>query len=338
MRELVAKRHNDSSLAPRMENAKPNAENFLRFSTFSNPSCASVSLSLLLMCAFPAIIKAQNRQSSDDSTEISAVSQTQPVSEYEFIIPEDIEAADPANDKISVPLQKLRDMPVAPTRGMHLVETAMPFLGTAYRFGGTSPTTGFDCSGMVQYVYAKWGVKLPRTAELQFRKGVSVSFFDLQPGDLIFRANTYKRGISHVGIYIGHGQWVHAASRKLGVIVSNIPLFNAGQEPGARRFDLSTLPPVEGETTDYLASIATIHSSLASKPIMIASRAPLRLTFNRNQTLASRGGAIKVRVCGDSGEIAHSGCTSYKIVQTSVTRMRKMKRCHLHKLPSGEAG
>ncbi len=338
MQELIPKRHNECSQSPGKDDTNPTSEFYLRFSTFLSPSCASVRLSLLLICTFPAFVKAQNRPSSSDTTEIPSVSQTQSGSEYDFIIPKDIEAADPNAEKISGPLQKLRDLPVAPTRGLYLVETAMPFLGTAYRFGGTSPTTGFDCSGMVQYVYAKWGVKLPRTAELQFRKGVSVSFFDLQPGDLIFRANTYKRGISHVGIYIGHGQWVHAASRKQGVIVSNIPLFNAGQEPGARRFDLSTLPPIEGETTDYLASIAAIHSSLAPKPIMIASRTPLRLAFNRNQTLASRGGAVKVRVCGDSGEIAHSGCSSFKIIQTSVSRMRKMKRCRLHKLPSGEAG
>ena len=338
MRELVAKRHNDSSRSPGMEDANPNSEIYLRFSNFLNPSCARVCLCLLVMYAFPVVLEAQSRTSSNDSIEVPAVSQTQPVSEYEFIIPEDIEAVDSGIDKISGPLQKLRDLPVAPTRGLHLVESALPFLGTAYRFGGTSPKTGFDCSGMVQHVYAKWGVKLPRTAELQFRKGVSVSFFDLQPGDLIFRANTYKRGISHVGIYIGHGQWVHAASRKQGVIVSNVPLFNAGQEPGARRFDLSKLPPVEGETTEYLASIAAIHSSLSPKTEMIASRAPLRVTFNRNRTLAYRGGAVQVRVCGDSGEIAHSGCTSFKIVQSSVSRMRKMKRCHLHKLPSGEAG
>ncbi len=338
MRELVAKRHNESSQSPGKEDANPTSENFLRFSNFSNPSFASLSISLLLIYTLPTIAKAQNQPYSNNSGEIPSASQGQTVSEYDFILPEDIEAADPGTDKISGPLQKLRNLPVAPTRGLHLVETAMPFLGTAYRFGGTSPTKGFDCSGMVQYVYAKWGVKLPRTAELQFRKGVSVSFFDLQPGDLIFRANTYKRGISHVGIYIGHGRWVHAASRKQGVIVSNIPLFNAGQEPGARRFDLSALPPVEGETTEYLALIATIHSSLAPKTVMIASRTPLRFSFNRNQTLASRGGAVKVRVCGDSGEIVHSGCTSFKIVQTSVSRMRTMKRCHLHKLPSGEAG
>lgn len=91
-----------------------------------------------------------------------------------------------------------------------LIASAMGLLGLAYRFGGTSPATGMDCSGFMQYVFRKGlQVSLPRTAAEQARVGVEVSRSNLQPGDMVF-FNTSGRRISHVGMYIGNNRFIHA--------------------------------------------------------------------------------------------------------------------------------
>ncbi len=98
-----------------------------------------------------------------------------------------------------------------------VVQAAYAFRGTRYVMGGTS-RSGFDCSGFVRYILsATDGVALPRTATEQFEHGTPVSEANAQPGDLVFFKNTYKRGISHVGIYVGGGQFVHAANAHKGV-------------------------------------------------------------------------------------------------------------------------
>ena len=91
--------------------------------------------------------------------------------------------------------------------GSSIINTAMNYLGVPYVWGGSTPS-GFDCSGFVQYVFKKNGVSLPRTAASQSGVGTSVSRSNLQPGDLVFFSN--GGGISHVGIYIGNGNMVHA--------------------------------------------------------------------------------------------------------------------------------
>ena len=83
-------------------------------------------------------------------------------------------------------------------------------VGTPYVYGGRSPEAGFDCSGLVAHVFERaWGLKLPRSARAQAKAGKPVRFADLRPGDLVFY-NTRKRAYSHVGIYLGHGRFVHA--------------------------------------------------------------------------------------------------------------------------------
>jgi len=100
------------------------------------------------------------------------------------------------------------------------------FVGARYRWGGSSPSTGFDCSGFTSYVYRQFGVNLPRSAAAQFNTayGASVgSMENLAPGDLMFFRNTGgQRGISHVAIYIGGGRMVHAMTPRYGVQVSGI--------------------------------------------------------------------------------------------------------------------
>jgi len=94
-----------------------------------------------------------------------------------------------------------------------VIPTAEHYLGTPYKWGGTSPVTGFDCSGFVQYVFARNSVKLPRTSRQQAKIGTAMprSFTRLAPGDLVMFA---ERGqpISHVAIYAGHNRIIHATS------------------------------------------------------------------------------------------------------------------------------
>jgi len=92
------------------------------------------------------------------------------------------------------------------------VRTAMEFLGTAYRRGGSSADEGFDCSGFTRYVYAaSLGIELPRRSDEQARAPdlVRVPRDELAPGDLVF-FNTLRRTFSHVGIYLGEGRFIHA--------------------------------------------------------------------------------------------------------------------------------
>jgi cell wall-associated NlpC family hydrolase len=91
-----------------------------------------------------------------------------------------------------------------------LIQTAMDFLGVPYRNGGSDPS-GFDCSGLVQWVFARHGTMLPREVKDQYRVGRDVDLRDAEPGDLIF-FETVSRGASHVGMVIGEGRFIHAPS------------------------------------------------------------------------------------------------------------------------------
>lgn len=119
-------------------------------------------------------------------------------------------------------------------RADQIIATARQYIGVPYVWGGTSPS-GFDCSGLVQYVFAKHGVQLNRTTVTQYQQGSYVSKANLQKGDLVFFQNTYTTGISHVGIYIGDGQFIHASSSK-GVMISALSnSYWASHYYGARR-------------------------------------------------------------------------------------------------------
>lgn len=96
--------------------------------------------------------------------------------------------------------------------------TSSKYLGVGYVYGGTT-TAGFDCSGFVRKVYSDFGVELPRTARDMYEVGEPVKIGEIRPGDLLFY-NTSGSGISHVAIYYGNGQMIHAQSGK-GVSLSN---------------------------------------------------------------------------------------------------------------------
>ncbi len=93
-----------------------------------------------------------------------------------------------------------------------LIKRAMNYLGSPYRRGGSS-ARGFDCSGFTSYIYRQYGVNLPHNSAAQSRVGKPVARHELQPGDLVF-FRTSRRRISHVGIYIGNGKFIHASSSR----------------------------------------------------------------------------------------------------------------------------
>lgn len=99
-----------------------------------------------------------------------------------------------------------------------LVSYATQFVGNPYVWGGTSLTRGADCSGFVLSVYAKYGIYLPHSSRAQANYGTRVSTSELKPGDLLFYGS--GKSISHVAIYIGGGQIVHASTEKTGIIIS----------------------------------------------------------------------------------------------------------------------
>ena len=104
-------------------------------------------------------------------------------------------------------------------KGRDVVKTASRYRGVPYSFGGTTPRA-FDCSGYVQYVFRQHKATLPRTADLQYEKGLFVTQRQLQPGDLVF-FTTYEPGASHVGIYAGNGMFWNATSSS-GVQLSSL--------------------------------------------------------------------------------------------------------------------
>jgi peptidoglycan DL-endopeptidase LytE len=114
----------------------------------------------------------------------------------------------------------------------HITRTAMRYLGVPYMWGGTS-YSGVDCSGFVQSVFAKNGIELQRMADEQFAIGRRIAMGFLMPGDLVF-FETYTSGASHVGIYLGHGRFIHASTR--GVVIDALRMdYYASRYIGARR-------------------------------------------------------------------------------------------------------
>jgi cell wall-associated NlpC family hydrolase len=121
------------------------------------------------------------------------------------------------------------------------IAQALQFLGVKYRYGGRSPETGFDCSGLVAHVFERaWGVLLPRNTSGQRHVGKPVRLKELRPGDLVFY-NTRNRPYSHVGIYVGDGRFVHAPRTGARVRVENVhtPYWRS-RFNGARRLDPPT--------------------------------------------------------------------------------------------------
>ena len=104
--------------------------------------------------------------------------------------------------------------------GGAIADVAMGMVGTRYLYGGTDPLKGFDCSGLVYYAYEQAGYRVPRTSQELFRAARKISVNDADPGDLMFFQDQTK--LSHVGIYLGDGLFVHAPASGQNVAVGSL--------------------------------------------------------------------------------------------------------------------
>lgn len=136
--------------------------------------------------------------------------------------------------------------PASAERSEALLQAVLA-LGTDYRYGGESPATGYDCSGLVAHVFEQaWGLELPHNARAQSEIGTPVSLAELQPGDLVFY-NTQHRAFSHVGIYLGNGRFVHAPKTGARVRVEQLRArYWMRRFDGARRLSPPTHPDRAG--------------------------------------------------------------------------------------------
>jgi len=111
-----------------------------------------------------------------------------------------------------------------------VVRYARRYIGVPYSYGGTSPRSGFDCSGFTRFVYAHFGIALPHYSGAQFGMGRRVARAALRPGDLLF-----FDGLGHVGLYVGRGRFIHAPHTGTRVSIESIGGWYAGRYDGARR-------------------------------------------------------------------------------------------------------
>jgi cell wall-associated NlpC family hydrolase len=111
-----------------------------------------------------------------------------------------------------------------------IVRFARHFVGVRYSYGGTSPVSGFDCSGFTRFVYAHFGIALPHYSGAQYGLGRRISRAGLRPGDLVF-----FDGLGHVGLYVGHGLFIHAPHSGTRVSIDPLAGWYSGRYDGARR-------------------------------------------------------------------------------------------------------
>lgn len=119
-----------------------------------------------------------------------------------------------------------------------IIASARSMLGVRYQYGGESPGSGFDCSGLVQYAYQHAGIEVPRTTREQYRVSLLLPRNALQPGDVIFFHDRSTSRVSHVGIYLGNGQFIHSPSsgKRVSVADLNDPHWRRRYTSGGRLF------------------------------------------------------------------------------------------------------
>ena len=127
--------------------------------------------------------------------------------------------------------------PASPERAEALLQ-ALLALGLDYRYGGSAPATGFECSGLVAHVYRQaWGLRLPHSTLEQSKAGTAVGLDEIEAGDLVFY-DTLNRPYSHVGIYVGDGRFVHAPKSGARVRVESMKsAYWTQRYSGARRIE-----------------------------------------------------------------------------------------------------
>lgn len=134
------------------------------------------------------------------------------------VAPAPVQPAPPA----AKPAPAAPPAPLGGALGQRIVAEALKYNGYRYTWGGSSPSTGFDCSGLVWYVHQQAGASISRGLWGQYNAGAKVARGDLQAGDIVFFQNTYMPGLSHNGIYIGNGQFINAVDESTGVVISRL--------------------------------------------------------------------------------------------------------------------
>jgi LysM repeat protein len=147
-----------------------------------------------------------------------------------------------------------------------ILKTAFSQVGLPYKFGGTSPQTGFDCSGFVGWVYGQNGFKLPRSSPEMLGVGQGVARQSLVPGDLVFFGR--KNRVTHVGIYTGNNRYIHSPTRGRVIQESSLDDRSRGEYyVGARRLLSGLGPaPAAGENTVAMAAVTQASPAPAAKP------------------------------------------------------------------------
>ncbi len=136
--------------------------------------------------------------------------------------------------EVEARLERLSKLP--PSLGLDIVRTGLTQKGRRYRWGGTAPNTGFDCSGFTQWAFQQHGINLPRTAQEQFHTGISIRRHELRAGDLVFY-KINRRGRWHVGIYMDDGTFVHSPRRGRNISEANMDdSYWTKRYMGARRY------------------------------------------------------------------------------------------------------
>ena len=213
-----------------------------------------ITISAILMCWFTVVAAAAAFRAGDQGTDVAEIQKQLQSLGYDVAADGDYGPATTEAVKAFQSTKGLeadglvgastysallgKSMPVV-THSMNamsrtVVSDAMNYMGVPYVFGGNTPSSGFDCSGYVRYVFANAGIYLPRTADVQYNCGYAVSTSELAPGDLVF-FETYCPGPSHVGIYVGDGNFIHASSSR-GVTISSLSSsYYSAHYLGARR-------------------------------------------------------------------------------------------------------
>ncbi|WP_443093385.1 C40 family peptidase [Halobacillus faecis] len=140
-----------------------------------------------------------------------------------------------------------------------IVATALQYLGIPYLFGGETPEEGFDCSAFTRYVFEEArNIFLPRSTDQQWSVGQDIALENIQVGDVIFFSDTYREGISHNGIYVGDGKFIHASRSKQVTLAYLSDAYWQEKFTGVKRFTGLEIPkenPIVSEATKYIGEV-----------------------------------------------------------------------------------
>jgi len=193
-----------------------------------------------------------------------------------------------------------------PPSAANILKTAFSQVGLPYRFGGTSPATGFDCSGFVSWVYGQSGIKLPRSSPEMSGLGRAVARQDLVPGDLVFFGR--KKRVTHVGIYTGNNSYIHSPSRGKSIQESSLDERARGEYyVGARRL-LPGFKPAPAAGAGGLPELSALQPAKPAKDAKPAKKTPPKIH--------------KVR----AGDTLYDLARKYGLTQAELARVNKLDK------------